>query len=91
MPVGLYRSSCVIPGYLLNSGSYRVDTLFVLDQGILSYAHRGLVAFDVAESVAVRGKSTWYGKFPGVTHPRTEWQTTLLSAEPAEVTGQGEP
>ena len=85
MPVGLYRSSCVIPGYLLNSGSYRVDTLFVIDQGSVTYSHRALVSFDVAESVAVRGRSTWYGRFPGVTHPRTEWQTTLLSTEDAAV------
>ena len=87
MPVGLYRSSCVIPGYLLNSGSYRIDTLFVVDQGTVSYMHRGLVSFDVAESLAARGRSKWYGRFPGVTHPRTEWQTTLLSTENAAVSG----
>lgn len=79
-PVGLFRSVCHIPGYLLNSGTYKVSALFVEDQarGILRFDDA--LVFDVAESPEVRGAASWFGRWPGILHPRLHWETTQMES-----------
>lgn len=84
-PKALFRSICNIPGYLLNSGSYRVNVLFVEDQARIIYRMDDALVFDIAESPEVRGASTWFDKWPGIIHPKTEWKTSTLSLFSAEI------
>jgi len=80
-PQGMFRTTCSIPPYLLNSGYYRVELLFVENQSRVIYRMDNAIVFDVVESPEVRGESTWFGKWPGVVHPRLEWETVELSPE----------
>lgn len=80
-PQGLFRSRCFIPGYLLNSGTYRVNVLFVEDQSRIIFSMDDAIVFDVAESPEVRGAASWFDRWPGVLHPRIEWFTERLLQE----------
>ncbi|MBK8030809.1 MAG: ABC transporter ATP-binding protein [Chloroflexi bacterium] len=75
---GLFRSTCIIPAYLLNSGAYRVDVLFVENSSYILYEVKSALVFDVEEAPETRGLSTWYGRWPGILHPRLEWETANL-------------
>ncbi len=77
-PVGLFRSTCFIPGHLLNSGLYQLNVYFVEGQARVILEYRDALAFDVADSAETRGRSSWFGKWPGVLHPRTHWQVEQL-------------
>lgn len=80
-PQGLFRTVCHVPGYLLNSGTYRVEVLFVEDQSRAIFMMNDALIFDVAEAPEVRGVATWFGKIPGIVHPRCEWETHAISVE----------
>jgi lipopolysaccharide transport system ATP-binding protein len=75
-PVGLYRDVCHIPGDLLNDGRYRVELLVVQDENIIVYRHDDVLAFEVRDSVDLRGE--WYGRWPGVVRPQLAWETELV-------------
>jgi len=75
---GLYQSACTIPGYLFNSGTYRVEVLFVENTAYILYAINTALVFDVGEAPETRGVSTWFGQWPGILHPRTEWETARI-------------
>ena len=76
-PVGLFRSSCFIPGDLLNDGGYRLELLVVKDGTVVVYSDSELLAFEVKDDVEIRGG--WHGKWPGAVRPRLEWKTELLN------------
>ena len=82
-PIGLFRSQCFVPGYLLNSGTYRVDLLVVKDQNRVIYRHENALVFEVVDSMETRGVANWFGKWPGVVHPKLEWSTEKLNEEPS--------
>jgi len=86
-PIGLFKSMCEIPGYLLNSGAYYVSVMFVEDQARAIFNFNEALSFDVAEAAEVRGKSTWFGKWPGVLHPRLEWNTIPQKIDDSEYEG----
>ncbi len=77
-PVGMFRSTCYIPGYLLNSGTYRIDVLFVEDQSRIILNLPSALVFDVSEAVETRGAATWFGRWAGAVHPRLDWETVQL-------------
>lgn len=77
-PVGLFRSVCHIPGYLLNSGTYKVSALFVEDQARVIFRLDDSLVFDVAEAPEVRGGISWFGRWPGILHPRLHWETIQM-------------
>lgn len=87
-PKGLYRITCYIPGYLLNSGQYRISVLFVEDQARSIFKMDDALVFDVAEAPEVRGASTWFGRWPGVIHPKLDWETTELYTNTVPMTSQ---
>src|SRR5262249_49148473 len=72
-PVGRYRTSCRIPGDLLNNGRYRVSLLFVRDTSVAVCQLKDVLEFDVGDSPEDRG--AWYGKWSGVFRPRLSWET----------------
>jgi lipopolysaccharide transport system ATP-binding protein len=80
-PKGLFAGVCEVPGYLLNSGTYRVQVLFIENQSRAIFVIDDALVFDVAEASEVRGESTWFGKWPGVLHPRLEWKTSQLDEQ----------
>lgn len=75
---GLYRSTVVIPGHLLNSGIYMVELLFVEDQSRILFRMDESVLFHVLDSAATHG--AWLNKWPGVVHPSLTWETRLLTS-----------
>ena len=75
-PNGLFRSSCYIPGNLLNEGVHRVLLLVVEDQGIVIFSMDDALVFNVVDSVERRGD--WHGKWEGAVRPDLEWETEYL-------------
>ena len=76
LAAGLYRSTCRIPGNLLNEGSYRLNLLLLRDGRKITYRLNDALSFDVVESGARAG--SWFGREPGVLRPALEWTTEAL-------------
>ena len=80
-PKGLFRSSCLFPGNLLNEGVYSIRFLFG--------CHDVVKLFDFAEALTLTIVDTqernvaWYGRFLGYVHPQLTWHTERLEAPPA--------
>jgi lipopolysaccharide transport system ATP-binding protein len=75
-PAGLFHSVCHIPGNLLNSGSYRVDLLFIRHNTMGEYQLDEAVGFEVIDNK--ERKFAWFGREPGVLTPRLPWETKYL-------------
>jgi lipopolysaccharide transport system ATP-binding protein len=78
-PIGLFRSTCRVPGDLLNSGVYRVRLLVIRDQKYHVDRHEDALVFEVRDSADFRG--AWYGKWPGVVRPNLTWDTEHISED----------
>jgi lipopolysaccharide transport system ATP-binding protein len=78
-PTGLFYSSVIIPGYLLNDGYYNVELYVVEDESTVLFREKGVLSFEIVDSPERRGK--WYGKIIGTVHPKLEWSTVLLEQE----------
>jgi lipopolysaccharide transport system ATP-binding protein len=78
-PAGLFRSSCEVPGDLLNNGAHRLNLLVVKDRSNVIYNHAEVLSFDVRENMEAR--KDWYGRWPGAVRPDLRWRTELV--EPA--------
>jgi lipopolysaccharide transport system ATP-binding protein len=76
-PQGLFRSSCVVPGKLLNDGSYYLDLLIVQDTTKVLYTFKDILRFEVREDPKAR-RGRWYGRSPGVIRPHLAWQTEAI-------------
>ena len=79
LPIGLYRSTCHVPGNLLNSGRYRVMLLVVKDRSRVIYRHDDAVSFDVVDLAEREGG--WLGREPGVLQPKLLWTTEYVDSE----------
>lgn len=75
-PKALFRTSCKIPGNLLNEGTYRIRILFINDDTVKLYNNDEAVVFSVKEKS--KRKIQWYGKYKGFVHPRLDWQTEFI-------------
>jgi lipopolysaccharide transport system ATP-binding protein len=75
-PKGLFRSTCEIPADLLNDGMYRISVLFVEDTSVVVSVQNDLLTFEVHDDNSDRNQ--WYGKWPGVTRPRLQWDTSCI-------------
>jgi lipopolysaccharide transport system ATP-binding protein len=78
MPAGLFRSSCYIPGELLNAGRHRLSVYIVQDRSTVIYQYRSLVSFEVIDMEERRG--SWFGREPGVVNPYLKWTTEQMDA-----------
>lgn len=76
-PVGLFRSSCVIPGDLLNDGTHRVQLLIVKDQSVVIFQQDDALVFEVHDDAELR--TGWYGKWLGAVRPALTWRTEQLA------------
>jgi lipopolysaccharide transport system ATP-binding protein len=75
-PAGLVRHCVLIPGDLLNAGSYYINLIVVKDASVGILFHNGAVSFEVLEGEVV---GNWYGKPPGATRPKLRWESELVS------------
>jgi lipopolysaccharide transport system ATP-binding protein len=71
LAIGSYRTTCKIPGDLLNSGTYYLTLLVVENGSTVVYEHEQIASFTV-EDVDER-EAGWLGKEPGVVQPRFIW------------------
>lgn len=73
---GFYRSCCLIPGKLFNSGTYYIS-LFIFgenfsDGKLLEY----LLKIEIEDGIIVRGD--YHGEYLGVLRPFFNWETKTL-------------
>ena len=76
-PAGLIRHTVTIPGDLLNAGSYYVNMIVVKDASVGILFQNNVVGFEVAEGEIV---GNWYGKRPGTTRPKLQWESDVTAA-----------
>jgi lipopolysaccharide transport system ATP-binding protein len=75
-PAGLFRSTCYIPGDLLNNGTYRISLLLVKNQKYIIHRQQDILHFEVHDTG--EGRGSWYGKWIGVIRPNLDWTTEYL-------------
>lgn len=81
-PVGLVRSSFIVPADLMNDGTYRINLMAVVD-GVNDVAHwEDVVAFEVHDT-ASELRAHYHDEWPGTVRPNLEWKTQLLGPLPA--------
>jgi lipopolysaccharide transport system ATP-binding protein len=73
---GLFRSTCYIPGELLNTGRHRFKVLLVQDRERIIYQHRSAVLFEILDPDAAEGGV--YAREPGVVQPVLKWTTEQI-------------
>ena len=81
LAAGAYRSTCRIPGHLLNPGVHRIDVLVLVNGVKIILRVEQALTFEVVELEERPG--AWYGKEPGVVRPRLAWATVALDQEPS--------
>lgn len=74
---GEYKSTCFIPGDLLNNGTYTLETYFVKDSNIVLYKASNLLVFDVHD--VERESGSFLGEIPGAVRPKLSWQVEAVS------------
>ncbi len=83
-PVGLVRSSFIVPADLMNDGTYRIKLTAVVD-GVNNIAHwEDVVAFEVHDA-ASELRAHYHDEWPGAVRPNLEWKTELLKHLPPAV------
>lgn len=68
---GVYFGKCIIPGGLLNDGSFKISMLFVKDTSIIMYSLDEIIRFELIDT-EVRGTG-WHGKYPGFVRPKLDF------------------
>ncbi|SDA96363.1 lipopolysaccharide transport system ATP-binding protein [Algoriphagus alkaliphilus] len=69
---GVYSSTCIIPGGLLNDGSFTITMLFVKDTSIIMFSLENVLRFELVDT-EIRGTG-WHGKFPGYVRPKLDFK-----------------
>ncbi len=79
LPVGVFRSTCVIPGDFLNEGRYSIHIALSTDITRLQVFEKNVIAFNVFESGGMSKEhiAGWLG----VVRPRLAWQTEHIMEE----------
>ena len=80
-PVGLFRSTCAIPGDLLNNGVHRVQVTAWENEGVLLFEQMDMLAFGVGDVPDLRG--AYYDEWPGALRPDLAWKTELVEEHEA--------
>ena len=71
-PQGDYRSTCHVPGDLLNNGKYTVDLYFVRDGSTVLYKAENSLVFEVHDTE--REPGSFLGELPGMVRPKLQWE-----------------
>jgi lipopolysaccharide transport system ATP-binding protein len=75
-PIGIFQSTCYIPGDLLNDGMHFISVLVVKDQKIILFKAEDILSFNVLDSPERRPE--WHGKWLGAIRPILRWETILI-------------
>jgi lipopolysaccharide transport system ATP-binding protein len=79
-PIGIYQSSCVIPGNFLNEGRYVISAIVGRIPNRTLILEQSVLAFDVHDTGAMREE--YYGSWSGpVIRPRLAWNTVSLETK----------
>jgi lipopolysaccharide transport system ATP-binding protein len=82
-PAGLFRSTCVIPGDLLNNGFYRLQVTACENEGVLLFEQMDVLAFGVADVPDLRG--AYYDEWPGAVRPKLRWSFEAVGAHESAI------
>jgi lipopolysaccharide transport system ATP-binding protein len=77
-PVGIFRTSCTIPGNLLNEGMYAVNFIALTNITNIEFQEKHIISFNVYESGEMRKE--FFGNWLGVVRPKLAWQTEHIGA-----------
>jgi lipopolysaccharide transport system ATP-binding protein len=75
-PVGLFRTTCTIPGNFLNEGRYSINAIILTDVSKIELFSREAISFTVHDSGTMRKE--YFGHWLGVVRPKLAWQTHYL-------------
>jgi lipopolysaccharide transport system ATP-binding protein len=78
LPPGRYRNTCLVPGRLLNTGTYRIALLIVRDGNTILWRQDDGLTVEVKEDERRRSGS-WLGKWAGAVRPALEWRVEAMS------------
>ncbi len=78
-PVGLFRTSCVIPGNFLNEGTYSINVIVLEDIMNPQVYEKEVITFTVHDSGAMRKE--YNAGWIGVVRPKLAWQTEYLDGQ----------
>ncbi|KFC67378.1 ABC transporter-like protein [Devosia sp. LC5] len=73
---GRRRERCVVPGDLMNDGTYRVS-VELRDRGEVLLSIPDLLTFEILDNPY--GRFGWYGKWEGAVRPRLDWTSEKLT------------
>lgn len=73
---GCYRTQALVPGYVLNDGTYFVDALLVQETRFVRASVEQAVEFSVYDDGSTRGD--YLGQWVGVVRPRCIWHTEQI-------------
>jgi lipopolysaccharide transport system ATP-binding protein len=74
---GLYRSSCRVPGNLLNAGRYGIEMYFSDGRPSNEFGLVDAVSVVVHELTGRRNLN-YYGRFIGHVHPKLTWRSQII-------------
>jgi lipopolysaccharide transport system ATP-binding protein len=77
VPEGLLRSSFVVPGDLLNTGTHRIALAMEGAGGVAELYWEDLLVFDVLDTSDLRG--LYHRDWPGAVRPQIEWKTEQVA------------
>lgn len=70
---GLIKAKCIVPGNLLNEGTYTVNRLLLVrDRGNVVYEHKDVLTFEIIHPAT--GHLGWVGEKEGVIRPNLNWE-----------------
>ncbi len=73
---GIYKSKCIIPGNLLNTGMYNIGRLlYIRNRGQIVFEFKDTLCFEVIEKT--NGFFGWYGAKEGIVRPVLSWEIEL--------------
>jgi lipopolysaccharide transport system ATP-binding protein len=73
---GVYRSSFVLPGHLLNSGDYSLRLMIFRDESNLAFQRDAIASFSVIDDM--KRDYAWFGRTPGAVQPPLPWTVERL-------------
>lgn len=78
-PVGLYRSTCVIPPHFLNDSTYSVTAIVGKHVSNTQILHEDAVTFHVVDTGEMRQE--YGGQWIGGVRPRFHWETEYIDSK----------
>ena len=69
---GFYTAKCILPPSFLNESEYKIDVIWVKDAKIQLFRMDDCISFEVMDFEP--RQINWFGKFPGVIHPKLEFR-----------------